>query len=172
MRPHGLQHARPPCPSPTPRAPGFLVCDQGSVRPGQRPALRFCLWSLKRLLLFNFPESVPPRLEEGQGLCTPFLCWLLLTLGGVPLCSCGVPTLAFMGCAVFSVAHHARWPGELAGWHHSRLLCTPQGTGEVWIPIHPPTAHGEPAGRQGSSSPGTFFIFSNPSVPCAVQLPT
>ena len=125
-----------------------------------------------RLLLFNFLNSIPPQLVEGQGLCSPFFSCHLLTLGGVNpslrlRSTClGTPGLS---CRLCGPPRNSGLVNLLAGT--TAVFCAPQqGTGEVWIPLHPPTARGEPTGGQGTTSPSTFLVFSNSSVPHAIQL--
>ena len=48
LRPHELQHTRPPCPSPTP-----------GVHSGSRPLSRWCHLAISSSVLFSCPQSLP-----------------------------------------------------------------------------------------------------------------
>ena len=68
LRPHELQHAGPPCPSPAPR-----------VHPNSCPSSRWCHPAISSSVVpfFSCPQSFPPTLHPPQIFSATWIFWLL-----------------------------------------------------------------------------------------------
>ena len=127
LQPHGLQHARPPCPSPTPRGYSnsasiesvmpsnhLILCLSLLLRPSNFPSIR--AFSNKSALHIRWPKywsfsfSISPS-NEHPGLISFRMDWLdLLAVQGTlkSLLQHHSSKASILWCSVFSMVHLSR----------------------------------------------------------------